>query len=55
MQSFAGGDVCDAGGVVPGARGQGAVVWGPLKIEYSVFVDVEVDPVWLWQIITVRT
>jgi hypothetical protein len=50
MQSFAGGDVCDAGGVVPGACGQRGVIGGPLKIEYPVLVDVKVDPVWLWQI-----
>lgn len=50
VQGFAGGDVCDAGGVVPGAGGQGRVVRGPLEIEYPVLVNVKVDPVWLWQI-----
>jgi hypothetical protein len=44
MQRFTGGDVRDTGGVVSGARCQRAVVGGPLKIEYTVFVDIVIDP-----------
>ena len=44
MQRFAGGNVCDAGGVVSGASCQRSVVWGPLKIEYTIFVDMMINP-----------
>ena len=50
MKSFARGDICDSGRVVPGASGQGSVVGGPLQIEYPVLVDVKVDSIWRWQI-----
>src|ERR1700679_3081414 len=46
MKSFARGDICDSGRVVPGASGQGSVVGGPLQIEYPVLVDVKVDSFW---------
>jgi len=50
MQSFAGGDIRDAGCVVPGASRQGSIVGGPLKIEYPIPVDVKVDSIWRWQL-----
>jgi hypothetical protein len=43
------GDVCDASGVVAGAGSQGSVIGGPLKIEYPVIVNGQVDSIWLWQ------